>query len=387
MPAAELIAIGTELLLGEILDTNTRYLARQLRDLGIDLYRATMIGDNEARIAEAIRESLQRCQIVITTGGLGPTVDDPTRQAVALAMGVQTVFQQELWDQIQARFQRFGRIASGNNMRQAYIPQGAIPVENPVGTAPAFIYEKGDGCVACLPGVPREMEYLFQNATTPYLRSRYQLTGIIKARVLHVGGTGESVVDDLIGDLEKLSNPTVGLLAHPGQVDVRITVKAESLAEADEKIAELEAEIRRRLGDAVFGADGESMGGVLRAKLQARGWELAAFECNLNGELSGHLDKAGFPAGATQRETGGCTPDNLADISHDLAQRSAAQVVLAASLQPGPEKQTLTVHCLTPGVDETITRTYGGPPQHGPYWSANTALDFLRRILDRNAAG
>jgi nicotinamide-nucleotide amidase len=386
MPAAELIAIGTELLLGEIQDTNTRYLALQLRDLGVDLYRATIIGDNEERIAAAIREALERSQIIIITGGLGPTVDDPTRQAVALAMGVQTVFRDDLWEQIQARFQRFGRIASGNNMRQAYIPMGAIPVENPVGTAPAFIYESGESCVACLPGVPREMEYLFQNAISPYLRKRYNLTGIIKARVLHVGGTGESVVDDLIGDLEKLSNPTVGLLAHPGQVDVRITVKAESMAEADAKIAVMEAEIRKRLGNAIFGADIETLGSIIRAQLQALQWNLAAYECNLNGEFNAQLEKAGFPSGTVQRESGPCAPEALEELSASLADRGEAQVILAVSLQPGLEKQTLTIHCQMPGKSETITRTYGGPPQHGPSWSANTALDFLRRSLEQTAA-
>jgi nicotinamide-nucleotide amidase len=227
------------------------------------------------------------------------------------------------------------------------------------------------------------MEYLFLHAITPYLRNRYQLTGIIKARVLHVGGTGESVVDDLIGDLEKMSNPTVGLLAHPGQVDVRITVKAASMAEADEKIAVMEAEIRKRLGDAVFGADLDTMGSIIRSNLQLKQWNLAAFECNLNGELNTQLEKAGFPTGTVQCENGGCTPDSLEEISAGMAGRSGAQVVLSASLQPGQEKQILTVHCQTPATTETITRTYGGPPQHGPSWSANTALDLLRRTLER----
>ncbi len=382
MPAAELIAIGTELLLGEIQDTNTRYLARQLRDLGIGLYRATTIGDNEERIAGAIREALQRSQIVITTGGLGPTVDDPTRGAVARALGVQTVFLPELCEQILARFQRYGRMASANNQRQAYIPQGAIPVENPVGTAPAFICEVGEGCIASLPGVPREMEYLFQNALIPYLRQRYQLTGLIKARVLHVGGTGESVVDDLIGDLEQLANPTVGLLAHPGQVDVRITVKAQSIEEANQKIAEMEVEIRKRLGDAVFGADNDTLESYVRSRLQARGWKLAAFECNLNGVLFSRLEQAGFPAGITTVENGGCTPESLEAVSTALAERTSADVVLAASLQPGAERQSLAIVVKTPIQTETTRRFYGGPPQHGQIWSANTALDFLRRILD-----
>ena len=154
MTSAEIIAIGTELLLGEIQDTNTHYLARTLRDDGIDLYRTTIVGDNLERIAQAIREATNRANIVITTGGLGPTVDDPTRQAVALAIGTGTEFRPELWDQIQARFKRFNRLATENNRRQAYIPSGAFAVENPVGTAPAFIVEKPGHVIISLPGVP-----------------------------------------------------------------------------------------------------------------------------------------------------------------------------------------------------------------------------------------
>ena len=227
------------------------------------------------------------------------------------------------------------------------------------------------------------MEYLFLHAITPYLQKRYQLTGLIKARVLHVAGTGESVVDDLIGDLEQMSNPTVGLLAHPGQVDVRITVKAGSLEEADQKIAEMEAEIRKRLGDMVFGADSDTLETTLRSSLLKRGWNLAAFECNLNGTLAARLDQAGFPAGTTTVENGGCAPDALETISGSLAASKSALVVLSASLQPGPEKQSLTVVIKTPLGSETIHRSYGGPPQHGPDWSTNTALDFLRREVGR----
>src|SRR3990172_3341014 len=160
MPSAEIISIGTELLLGEIIDTNARFLARSLRDIGVDLYRKTTIGDNIQRIATAIQESLERAEIIITTGGLGPTVDDPTRDAVALAVGRPTEYHPELWEQIQARFLRYNRQPTANNKRQAYIPQGAIPVENPVGTAPSFIVEIDAKSIISLPGVPREMEFL-----------------------------------------------------------------------------------------------------------------------------------------------------------------------------------------------------------------------------------
>ena len=141
MPTAEIIAIGTELLLGETADTNTLYIARALRGLGIDLFRAQTIGDNAGRIAETVRLALERADIVITTGGLGPTVDDPTRQAIADSVGATLEFHPELWEQISARIARYGRTPTGNQKRQAFIPKDAIVIENPVGTAPAFIVE------------------------------------------------------------------------------------------------------------------------------------------------------------------------------------------------------------------------------------------------------
>src|SRR5512147_2482473 len=177
MPTAEIITIGTEILLGEIVDTNAPYLARKLRDVGIDIFRKTSVGDNARRIAVAIQEALQRSDIVITTGGLGPTVDDPTREAVAMAMEVEVEFRPELWDQIQARFMRYGRKPTENNKRQAYVPKGAIAVENRVGTAPSFIIESGGRCIFSLPGVPREMEFLLEHAVIPYLQEHFHLHG------------------------------------------------------------------------------------------------------------------------------------------------------------------------------------------------------------------
>jgi len=156
MPSAEIITIGTEILLGEILDTNSRFLARTLRDVGIDLYRQTTVGDNEQRIAQAILSAMEESDIIITTGGLGPTVDDPTREAVALAMGVETEFRPELWEQIQDRFRRFGHKPTENNMRQAYVPHGAI-VEN------SLLPSEANGCISRnhfggLPGRKSEAE-------------------------------------------------------------------------------------------------------------------------------------------------------------------------------------------------------------------------------------
>jgi len=285
MPSAEIITIGTEILLGEIVDTNAHYIARQLRDAGIDLYRKTTVGDNAERIAQAIQQAMERSEIILTTGGLGPTVDDPTRDAVALALNRKTEFHQALWEQIQERFRRFNREPTENNKRQAFIPSDSLPIENPVGTAPSFIASEGTCTIISLPGVPREMEYLLDNAALPYLRERYKLTGMIKARILHTAGVGESQIDDLIADLETLSNPTIGLSAHSGQVDIRITAKADSEVKADQLIADVEIEVRKRLGVWIYGADQDTLEEAALRAVSELGWTLTVVESGLGGEL------------------------------------------------------------------------------------------------------
>ena len=282
---AEIITIGTEILLGEIVDTNTRTLARALREIGLDIYRTSTVGDNAQRIAQAVEESMQRASAVITTGGLGPTIDDATREGVALAFGVDTEFIPELWDQIQQRFADFGRKPTENNRRQAFIPQGAIPIENPVGTAPSFAMEAENSCVIALPGVPAEMVYLMEHNLIPYLRKRLRLSGIIKSRILRTAGIGESVIDKRIEDLERLSNPTVGLSAHPGRVDIRITAKAASETEADEMIWGVEATLRQRLGDWIYGTDSETLEGSIATWLRHNKMQLCTLEYGLGGAL------------------------------------------------------------------------------------------------------
>lgn len=381
MPKAEIIAIGTELLLGEIQDTNTRYIARQLRDAGVDLYRSMMVGDNAERIAQAIQEALTRSHIIITTGGLGPTVDDPTRQAVALAMGVDIEFRPGLWEQIQNRFQRYGRQATENNKRQAYIPKGALEVENPVGTAPSFIFETNTQAVISLPGVPREMEYLMENSIMPYLKQRFDLRGTIKACLLHTSGVGESQVDEWIGDLETMTNPTVGLLAHPGQIDIRVTAKAESVAEADQMIANMVATIQQRIGEFIYGMDGETLESVIHNKLTYKNWSLCIVEFGMVGEISNRLQRTGIRLLQVD-----IRPNAYGEsLNHrDLDARRmeiGADVILAASFAPGRDKQSIQLMVITPNGINEHSRSYGGPPGHGPIWSANSALDFLKRNI------
>jgi len=380
MPSAEIISIGTELLLGEIIDTNAPYLARLLRDIGVDLYRKTTIGDNTKRIAQIIQESLQRCDIIITTGGLGPTVDDPTREAVALAIGVPTEYRPELWEQIQARFQRYGRQPTENNRRQAFIPQGAVPVENQVGTAPAFIVDREEKIIISLPGVPREMEYLMQNHFLPYLRQRFNLHGIIKARVIHTAGIGESQIDEMIGDLETLSNPTIGLLAHSGQVDVRITAKANSENEADQMIQELEKIVQERLGDMIYGSDQDTLEGKAFETLQSKGWNLVVLEAGLNGDLIKRLasNPLLFLGGKVLTNTPG--PDELNELAISYRQSSHAQVALGISLIPGAEKQDIYLSLISPDETQQFHRPYGGAPGNASRWAVNHALNLLRKL-------
>ncbi len=380
MPAAEIITIGTEILLGEILDTNAQSIARKLRDAGIDLYRKTTVGDNVSRIALAIQQALERAEIVITTGGLGPTVDDPTRQAVALAAGVEIEYRPELWEQIQDRFRRYGRSPTENNRRQAYIPAGAVAIENPVGTAPAFIMEQGQGLVISLPGVPREMEFLMDQAVLPYLRRRFELQGIIKARILHTAGVGESQIDDVIEDLERLSNPTVGLAAHSGQVDVRITAKASSEEEADRLIAEVEQTLRDRLGTWVYGADEQTLEAIALDHLGQKGWHLAVVEAGLNGELIRRLSTVNTVFRGGQTLSAPPTPEELPDITERYRQDCGAEVGLGVVIQSGAETQTVYLYLVSPEGKQEHLRPYGGPPEYAARWALHHSLDILRKL-------
>ena len=247
MPSAEILTIGTELLLGEIVNTNTQVIALALRQIGVDVYRTSTIGDNSERISEIIKECLQRADILIMTGGLGPTVDDPTRQAIANAYGLALDFHPDLWEGIVQRFSKYGIQPPGNNKQQAYLPAGADSLPNPRGTAPGIHLAVNGKDIFALPGVPVEMEGMLDEQVIPRIRSKYGLTGVILIRNIRVDSIGESQIDALISDLEELSNPTVGLAASKGFVLIRLTAKAENEDLADALLLDLEGEIKRRL--------------------------------------------------------------------------------------------------------------------------------------------
>jgi len=285
---AELIAIGSELLLGETIDTNSAYLARQLAGIGVSLFRKTVVGDNQERIAATISEALDRADLVICTGGLGPTVDDMTRDAVAQALGRPLVFHQHLLDQIEARFRSFGRAMSESNRRQAYVPEGARIIENPRGTAPSFIVEDArnpdrakSGTVIVLPGVPSEMRYLWENAVLPYLTVERRQTGIILVRTLHAAGLSESRIGELVADLMAQDNPTLGISAKRAQYELRIGARADSRAAAEALADAVEATIRQRIGQYLIGL--ENLDATVARLMDERGLSLALYEGNDRG--------------------------------------------------------------------------------------------------------
>lgn len=286
---AEIIAIGSELLLGETIDTNSAYLAQQLTTNGINLFRKSVVGDNEERIAAAIAEALDRADLVICTGGLGPTVDDVTREAVARAFGRPLEFHQYLLDQIEARFRAFGRTMSDTNRRQAYAPQGARIVENPKGTAPSFIVEDERGTVVVLPGVPREMRYLWENSIAPYLRDERGETDVILVRTLHAAGRGESVIGEIVADLMAQTNPTVGISAKQARYELRIGAKATSREAAEALIGQVAATIRERLGDSLVGE--EQINQTIIHLLQERNLTLALHEGSTRAPIYHTLSK------------------------------------------------------------------------------------------------
>ncbi|HEU0295823.1 MAG TPA: molybdopterin-binding protein [Anaerolineales bacterium] len=406
MPSAEIITIGTEILLGEIVDTNTRHIARVLRNMGVDLYRTITIGDNTQRIADAIRHSMERAEIVITTGGLGPTVDDPTRDAVARAVGVETEFREDLWEQVVEVISRYGRKPSENQRRQAYVPQGAIAIKNPVGTAPCFIVERPqvhgaerslhdperahredeledvveqrqESVIISLPGVPNEMEYILHESIVPYLQKRFNLNEIIKIRILHCSGLGEGMIDEKISDLETLSNPTVGLAAHTGVVDIRIAAKAKTEAEADRMIALIERDVRERLGEVVFGADEDTLADAALNAVAARGWTLTAIESGLDGLLARKIPHA---VSVTNLQS-----SNLMEALREA--RSEAKADVALGIVANVAERTADFGLIVPRGEKTHHITYGGPPRSVQRWAVNLALDWLRRRAMESEAG
>ncbi|MDE2180517.1 MAG: competence/damage-inducible protein A [candidate division NC10 bacterium] len=279
---AEILTIGTELLLGQTIDTNSAYIGEQLAAAGIEVCWKSTIGDHEARIRTALRTALTRSEIVITTGGLGPTEDDLTCRAIAAELSRPLILDQTVLESIRRRFTERALVMSGNNERQAMIPEAATVLPNPHGTAPGFAIRLEDGrIVAAMPGVPSEMRPMLNEQVIPRLREAFGVKSRIRSRTLKACGITESALDETISDLTRLSrNPTIAVLAYPGEIHIRLTVKAESETEGDQLLDDLETKIRNRVGEYLFGRDEERLEEVVgRLLLDAKATVAIAESC------------------------------------------------------------------------------------------------------------
>jgi nicotinamide-nucleotide amidase len=311
---AEILIIGTEILLGQIVDTNSAFIAEQLAAAGIDLYFKTVVGDNEGRIESALRQALERADIVIAAGGLGPTEDDLTRSVFARVLGRHLVLNEEILEKIRQRFASRGLIMTANNEKQALVPQNAIILENPRGTAPGLFMRtgaKGEKAVVAMPGVPSEMKPMLMQQVIPMLRERAGKASIIKSRVIKACGIGESRVDDLIGDLFRNSrNPSIALLAYPSEVHIRVTAKAESAEAAEAMISGIEGKIRERVGEWIYGRDQQSMEEIIGFLLHLNHKTLAVAESCTGGLLCNRITNV--PGSSQYFERGIISYSNLA---------------------------------------------------------------------------
>ncbi len=304
MPSVEILAVGTELLLGQLVDTNSSYVARSLAECGVDVYATHAVGDNRARIAAALRAALDRADGVIATGGLGPTIDDLTKEAVCDALGVGTEEDEASLRAMEALFQRQGRTMQENNRKQAQVPRASIVMANPNGTAPGFIATREDGkFIACMPGVPREMKPMLHERLLPFLRARLHLTDAIYTRVLHTIDIAESEIDHRIDDLfRSLENPKIAVLAHDYRCDVKIMSKAPSKETARAQTAPVETALLERLHGHVYAFDEQTLPGAIHALLQQSGMSAAVAESCTGGSICAEL--AGMP-GASNSFAGG----------------------------------------------------------------------------------
>jgi nicotinamide-nucleotide amidase len=290
----EVVAVGTELLLGQIVDTNSSWMGQQLALRGIEHLRQTKVGDNQGRIVEVLRDALGRADAVIVCGGLGPTQDDITREAIAEVMGVELVRHDELVAAIRDLFTRRGRAMPENNLRQADVPAGATPIEQRTGTAPGLICPVGDKVVYAVPGVPYEMREMLERAVLPDLERRAGVRQVFVSRTLRTWGESESRIAELLGPrieaLDVAGNPTLAFLASGIEgIKVRLTARADTAAEADALLDAEEAEVRAVLGSLVFSGRDEPMEAVVGRLLVEQGLSLAVAESVTGGLVASRI--------------------------------------------------------------------------------------------------
>ncbi|MBZ9689646.1 competence/damage-inducible protein A [Clostridium estertheticum] len=285
---AEILSVGTEILLGDIVNTNAQYLAKRLADLGISVYHQSVVGDNPERLLESYRLAFSRADLVITTGGLGPTKDDLTKEVAFDYFGKKSVVHEDSMKIIEGYFRDMNRPMAKSNVKQAYFPVDAVILPNNNGTAPGCIIEEDGKIVALLPGPPREMKPMFEEAVVPYLEKFQQ--GVLVSKVLRVIGVGESSAEEMIEDiLDNQTNPTVAPYAKDGEMIFRITAKANTQEQGIKLMKPMEAEIRSRLGNNIYGEGNISLENVLGEMLINKKLTIATAESCTGGMVAAKL--------------------------------------------------------------------------------------------------
>ena len=404
------VAIGTELLLGQINDTNSSWLGEQLAAAGIESHLQLKVGDNLVRMEDAIAVALVDADAVIICGGLGPTHDDLTREAIASIMGTELVHDESVAGVIREMFARRGRVMSDNNLRQALVPAGAGVIAQTRGTAPGLVCPVGEKVIYAVPGVPHEMKDMFERAILPDLLARSGERAVIKSRVLRTWGESESRLnerlDGIIDELDRIGNPTLAFLASGWEgIKVRLTVKAPDSASAVRTLDAWDRRVRAEIGDIVFGTDDDTMESVVLALLEQRGWTFGVAESVTGGLVGGRLTnvagssrvfRGGVISYASDVKFGvlGVTPGPV--VSEGAAAEMAAgarrvlgcDVALALTGVAGPDEQdgrpagTLCVAAVFPdGSAVTTTAMLPGVRDQMRQMSVITALDFLRKQL------
>ncbi|HUQ16336.1 MAG TPA: CinA family nicotinamide mononucleotide deamidase-related protein [Candidatus Saccharimonadales bacterium] len=374
---AELLSIGTELLLGQITDTNSAYLAGRLAGLGIDLLHLSTVGDNLVRATEAFRLGIERSDLIVTTGGLGPTEDDLTREAIAAALGETPAVDLSLERDLADWFAGRGTAMPERNRKQAWLIPSARAVPNPHGTAPGWDVRVAQGAggrgtrIISMPGVPREMIRMWEDQVEPTL-----LAGtVLRSRTLKFLGVGESAVEEALDELVRSTAPTVATYAKNDGVHVRITDKGTAAAAVEARIGAMERVIRERIGGQIWGADDDTLGGVIGAALRAHGWRLVVAESLTGGEV-----------GRTLSETQGSGEWLAAAVT--LPAADAEALTAAAGLFPanvrllipdGAGECTLTVE--TPGRAERRSTVRFRSVVEGRRRATLAGLDLLRRAV------
>ena len=410
---AEVLCIGTELLLGNITNGNARWIAEQLASLGIAHFRQEVVGDNRERVIQAVREAAGRCRVLITTGGLGPTPDDLTTEAIAAAFGAPLVEHPEVWADIQAKAAARGRVCSPSTRKQALLPEGAAVLPNPTGTAPGMIWTPLPGfTVLTFPGVPSEMKAMWQATAAPWLQQAGVAQGVFASHMLRFWGVSEADLAEQVADLLALANPTVAPYAGAGEVKLRITARADSRQAAEALLEPVEAELRSRTGSACYGIDEQSLAGMVLELLRERGQTLAVAESCTGGGIGAALAAVpgasdvflggviayanavkqallGVPPEALH--THGAVSDPVALAMAEGARRATgADWAIAVTGIAGPgggseQKPVGLVHIAVAGPNGCASKAVRFGSSRGRHWiqtlTAGEALDRLRRRL------